>query len=57
MKGLLYWVFAILFLITLYLILRNNIDLSLSILFSFLAAITFPHVLVIYKMKNKIHNK
>ena len=57
MKGLLYWVFAILFLLTLYLILRNNIDLSLSILFSFLAAITFPHVLVIYKMKNKIHNK
>ncbi len=56
-KGLLYWIFAILFLVSLYLILRNNIDLSLSILFSFLAAITFPHVLVIYKMKNKIHNK
>tara|TARA_Y100001935_G_C17287746_1_gene501404 strand:+ start:1052 stop:1915 length:864 start_codon:yes stop_codon:yes gene_type:complete len=57
MKGLLYWIFAILFLFSLYFFLSKNIDFSLSILFSFLAAITFPHVLVIYKMKNKIHNK
>ena len=45
------------FLVIMYLILKNNIDFSLAIFFSFLAAITFPHVLVIYKMKSEIHSK
>ena len=34
-----------------YPIIKDKIDFSLGIFFSFLAAITFPHVLVIYKMK------
>ena len=50
-KGLLYWLVAILFLGILYIIVKDKIDFSLGIFFSFLAAITFPHVLVIYKMK------
>ena len=50
-RGLVYWILAIVFLIVLYLIVKDRIDLSLGIFFSFLAAITFPHVLVIYKMK------
>ena len=56
-KGAIYWILAIVFLVTMYLILKNNVDFSLAIFFSFLAAITFPHVLVIYKMKSKIHSK
>ena len=32
-------------------VIKDKIDFSLGIFFSFLAAITFPHVLVIYKMK------
>ena len=32
-------------------------ELSVNNFFSFLAAITFPHVLVIYKMKSDIHSK
>ena len=51
LRGLAYWVLAIVFLLVLYLIVKDRIDLSLGIFFSFLAAITFPHVLVIYKMK------
>ena len=50
-KGFLYWLVAILFLGILYVIIKDKIDFSLGIFFSFLAAITFPHVLVIYKMK------
>ena len=50
-KGLGYWLIAIIFLGILYLIIKDKIDFSLGIFFSFLAAITFPHVLVIYKMK------
>ena len=50
-KGLGYWIVAVLFLIILYVIIKDKIDFSLGIFFSFLAAITFPHVLVIYKMK------
>ena len=56
-KGAIYWLLAIVFMITMYLVFRNNVDFSLAIFFSFLAAITFPHVLVIYKMKSEIHSK
>ena len=57
LKGAVYWLLSIGFLVVMYLILKNNIDFSLAIFFSFLAAITFPHVLVIYKMKSDIHSK
>ena len=57
LKGAVYWLLAIVFLFVMYLILKNNIDFSLAIFFSFLAAITFPHVLVIYIMKSDIHSK
>ncbi len=57
LKGATYWLLAIVFLVIMYLILKNNVDFSLAIFFSFLAAITFPHVLVIYKMKSEIHSK
>ena len=50
-KGFIYWLIAIIFLAFLYMIVKDKIDFSLGIFFSFLAAITFPHVLVIYKMK------
>ena len=56
-KGAIYWLLAIVFMITMYLVFKNNVDFSLAIFFSFLAAITFPHVLVIYKMKSEIHSK
>ena len=56
-KGAIYWFLAIVFMITMYLVFKNNVDFSLAIFFSFLAAITFPHVLVIYKMKSEIHSK
>ena len=57
LKGAVYWLLAIVFLVVMYLILKNNIDFSLAIFFSFLAAISFTHVLVIYKMKSDIHSK
>ena len=50
-KGFAYWFVAIIFLAILYFIVKDKIDFSLGVFFSFLAAITFPHVLVIYKMK------
>ena len=56
-KGFAYWLIAILFLVFLYLIIKDKIDFSLGIFFSFLAAITFPHVLVIYKMKEITRKK
>ncbi|MBL6591390.1 MAG: Brp/Blh family beta-carotene 15,15'-dioxygenase [Flavobacteriaceae bacterium] len=46
-----YWVFAILGLFLFYLFFSEKLEFSLEIFFSFLAAITFPHVIVIYKMK------
>tara|TARA_B100000963_G_scaffold135063_1_gene117434 strand:- start:6151 stop:7011 length:861 start_codon:yes stop_codon:yes gene_type:complete len=57
LKGSIYWLVAMVFLVAMYLIFKNNVDFSLAIFFSFLAAITFPHVLVIYKMKSEIHSK
>ncbi len=56
-KGFAYWLIAILFLAFLYLIIKDKIDFSLGVFFSFLAAITFPHVLVIYKMKEITRKK
>ena len=56
-KGFAYWLIAILFLVVLYIIVKDKIDFSLGIFFSFLAAITFPHVLVIYKMKEITRKK
>ena len=49
-SALLYWVFAIVGLIIYYYLNHAN-ELSLNLFFSFLAAITFPHVIVILKMK------
>ena len=49
-SALLYWVFAIVGLIIYYYLNQAN-ELSLNLFFSFLAAITFPHVIVILKMK------
>ena len=49
-SALLYWVFAIVGLITYYYLNQAN-ELNLNLFFSFLAAITFPHVIVILKMK------
>ena len=49
-SALLYWVFAIFGLIIYYYLNQAN-ELSLNLFFSFLAAITFPHVIVILKMK------
>jgi len=46
----LYWLFAILGLVIYYYLNQAN-ELSLNLFFSFLAAITFPHVIVILKMK------
>tara|TARA_A100001011_G_C14321965_1_gene851204 strand:+ start:6465 stop:7343 length:879 start_codon:yes stop_codon:yes gene_type:complete len=49
-SALLYWFFAIFGLIIYYYLNQAN-ELSLNLFFSFLAAITFPHVIVILKMK------
>ena len=46
-----YWAFAIIGLFLFYVFFSDNLSFSLDIFFSFLAAITFPHVIVIYKMK------
>lgn len=46
-----YWVFSILGLALLYYFLKDQHQLFLSILIYFLAAITFPHVLVMTKLK------
>ena len=49
-SAMLYWVFAVIGLIIYYYLNQAN-ELSLNLFFSFLAAITFPHVIVILKMK------
>jgi len=46
-----YWVISIIGLLTAYYFLKDQQNLLISIFFSFLAAITFPHTLVILKMK------
>ena len=48
----LYWILSLMGLLFLYYFLKDYQNLLISIFFSFLAAITFPHTLVIFKMKN-----
>ena len=50
-KASLYWIFSILGLIVTYYIFKDSQSQLLSIFFSFLAAITFPHTFVISKIK------
>ncbi len=50
-KASLYWIFSILGLIVTYYIFKNSQSQLLSIFFSFLAAITFPHTFIISKIK------
>ena len=52
-----YWITALIGLLVFYLIFSINFTFSLDIFFSFLAAITFPHVIVIYKMKKITNDK
>ena len=52
-----YWIMALIGLLVFYLIFSENFTFSLDIFFSFLAAITFPHVIVIYKMKKITNDK
>jgi len=52
-----YWIMALIGLLVFYLIISENFTFSLDIFFSFLAAITFPHVIVIYKMKKITNDK
>jgi len=48
-----YWFVSVIGLGLLLFIFRNNFETSLSFFFSFLAAITFPHVLVISRLNNR----
>lgn len=50
-----YWLISVTGLLVLLFVFRNNLETSLAFFFSFLAAITFPHVLVITKL-NKDQN-
>jgi len=50
-KASLYWIFSILGLTVTYYIFKDSQSQLLSIFFSFLAAITFPHTFVISKIK------
>ncbi|TFG72335.1 MAG: hypothetical protein E4H26_11185, partial [Flavobacteriales bacterium] len=45
-----YWIISVLGLLFILYVFRNNVQTSLSFFFSFLAAITFPHVLVINRL-------
>ena len=47
----LYWILSLIGLFILYYFLKDHQNLLLSIFFSFLAAITFPHTIVIFKIK------
>ncbi|WP_350287198.1 Brp/Blh family beta-carotene 15,15'-dioxygenase [uncultured Croceitalea sp.] len=47
-----YWSFSIVGLVLLFLIFKNNTDFFVSVLIYFLAAITFPHVIVMSKIEN-----
>lgn len=48
----LYWTISIIGLLLMYYFLKDYQNLLISIFFSFLAAITFPHTLVIFKIKS-----
>lgn len=45
-----YWLISVVGLLVLLFVFRNNLETSLAFFFSFLAAITFPHVLVIKRL-------
>ena len=50
-NAVIYWIISLFGLLILYYFLKDYQNLLVSIFFSFLAAITFPHTLVIFKMK------
>jgi Brp/Blh family beta-carotene 15,15'-monooxygenase len=50
-NALIYWLFSLLGLFLCYYFLKDFQNLLISVFFSFLAAITFPHTLVIFKIK------
>ena len=50
-KAFSYWLLSIIVLIITYYLFRVNQDKLISIFFSFLAAITFPHTFVVSKIK------
>ena len=50
-KALLYWLLSIIVLLITYYFFRDSQSKLLSIFFSFLAAITFPHTFVVSKIK------
>lgn len=51
-SSIIYWIISMIGLLILYSFLKNSQTLLISIFFSFLAAITFPHAIVISKIKN-----
>ena len=50
-KAFLYWLLSIIVLLLTYYLFKSNQDKLISIFFSFLAAITFPHTFVVSKIK------
>ena len=52
-SAIIYWIISLLGLLIIYYLLKDYQNLLISIFFSFLAAITFPHTLVIFKIKRK----
>tara|TARA_B100000886_G_scaffold238750_1_gene167376 strand:- start:175 stop:468 length:294 start_codon:yes stop_codon:yes gene_type:complete len=52
-KAFLYWIISIIGLGLFFYVLKDDQNLLISIFFSFLAAITLPHTLVIFKIKIK----
>jgi Brp/Blh family beta-carotene 15,15'-monooxygenase len=55
-NGFIYWLASIIGIIVLYLLFKDQ-EIFNALFFSFLAAITFPHVFVILKMMHKKHEK
>tara|TARA_B100000767_G_scaffold246372_1_gene245900 strand:- start:1785 stop:2567 length:783 start_codon:yes stop_codon:yes gene_type:complete len=52
-SAIIYWIISLLGLLIIYYLLKDYQNLLISIFFSFLAAITFPHTIVIFKIKRK----
>ena len=52
-KAFIYWVVSMIGLIVFFYFLKDNQSLLISVFFSFLAAITLPHTLVIFRIKIK----
>jgi len=55
-NGFIYWLASIIGIVLLYLLFKDQ-EIFNALFFSFLAAITFPHVFVILKMMHKKHEK